>query len=58
MFEVSVANVGTANGTVLGVTIKPDEVVTFRMPSGGLKLAAVAYNGTGTELLITTIVKV
>lgn len=58
MFEVSVANVGIANGTVLGATIKPDEIVTFRCASGGHKLAAVSYDGTGTELLITTLLRV
>ena len=57
-FEVSIANVGGVNGTVLGVTLAPDEVVTFRAPLPGSTLGAIAYVGTDTTLLINTLVEV
>jgi hypothetical protein len=57
-FEVSIANVGGVNGTVLGVALAPDEVVTFRAPLPGSTLGAIAYVGTDTTLLINTLVEV
>lgn len=53
---VSVSNVGSANGTVLGTTIKPGETINIDAGSERDTLAAVAYDGTGTELLILTLV--
>lgn len=52
--SVSVYNAGNANGTVLGQTIKPGESFTWSTYARDT-LAAVAYNGTGTELVITKI---
>lgn len=57
MFSFSVANVGNANGTVQGVTIKPGEIVNYDAGSMSNYFAtgSVTANGTGTELLITWI---
>lgn len=53
--SVSIANVGTANGTVKGVTLKSGETVSFS--GGGIAtiLDAIAYDATGTEFLIITV---
>jgi hypothetical protein len=53
-FSVSVANVGTNNGTILGAIIKPGETVNF--DSGALNndflVGSFTYDASGTELLI------
>jgi hypothetical protein len=53
-FSVSVANVGAANGTVLGGVIKPGEILNF--DAGALNnfytSGTFTYDGTGTELVI------
>lgn len=48
-------NAGAANATVAGATLKPGESVSFS--ADGLRdvLAAVNYDGTGTDLLITSV---
>lgn len=53
--SVSIRNAGSANGTVLGANLLPGEIVNF--DAGSLKdtLGAIAYDGTGTDLLIITI---
>lgn len=50
--SLTIANVGVANGTVLGGTIlKPGEV--YEPPvTGNNTLAAVPYDATGTEFVI------
>lgn len=53
--SVSIANVGTANGTVKGVTLKPGETVSFSGGGIATVLDAIAYNATGTEFLIITV---
>lgn len=53
--SVSIANVGTANGTVKGVTVKPGETVSFSGGGISTTLDAIAYNATGTEFLIITV---
>lgn len=53
--SVSIANVGTANGTVKGVTLKPGETVSFSGGGIATTLDAIAYNATGTEFLIITV---
>lgn len=57
VYSFSVANVGTANGTVAGVTIKPGEILNY--DAGGINnyFAAgdLSADGTGTELLISYI---
>jgi hypothetical protein len=57
VFSFSVANVGTADGIVLGVTIKPGEIVNYDASAlnNFFAVGAVTANGTGTELLITYI---
>lgn len=53
-YSISVANVGTGNGTVLGSTIKPGETLNF--DAGSLNnfytTGTFTYDGTGTELII------
>lgn len=51
-FSASFGNVGAANATVKGVTIKPGETINFDAGAMNNTLDAIAYNGTGTELLI------
>jgi hypothetical protein len=53
-YAISFANVGTANATIGSgfTTLKPGEIINF--DAGGINnvLNSIAYNGTGTELLI------
>ena len=53
-FSVSVANVGTADGSVLGGTnnIKPGEVLNFSGDALNNYFTSFAYNATGTEFII------
>jgi hypothetical protein len=53
--SVTIANTGGANGLVLGVTIKPGEVLSWSAGEGDT-LSAISYDGTGTELTITTVI--
>jgi hypothetical protein len=54
-FSVSVANVGLANGTVLGATIKPGEVLNFSGDALNNFFTSFDYDATTTEFLITYI---
>jgi hypothetical protein len=53
-YSVSVSNVGSNNGTFLGVTIKPGETLNFNADAinNYYTSGTFAYNGTGTELII------
>ena len=53
--SISIANVGTANGTVNGVILKPTETLNF--DAGGISntLNAITYSAVGTEFLIITV---
>jgi hypothetical protein len=53
--SISISNVGTANGSVDLITLKPNETINF--DAGGISntLNAIAYNATGTEFLIITV---
>ena len=53
-YSVSVANVGTADGSVLGGTnnIKPGEVLNFDASSLNHYFNSFAYDATGTEFII------
>jgi hypothetical protein len=53
--SASIANVGTANGTVKGVVLKPNETINFDAGAVNNTLDAIAYNATGTEFLIITV---
>jgi hypothetical protein len=58
--SVSFNNVGVANATVLGTVLKPGKTVEFTgyldpVDQVYFRLPAIAYNGTGTELAISTI---
>jgi len=57
IFSFSVANVGIANGSCLGVTLKPGEVVNFDASAlnNFFEIGTIAANGAGTELLLTYI---
>jgi hypothetical protein len=50
--SASFSNVGTANATIKGVTIKPGETVNFDAGAINNTLDAIAYDATGSELLI------
>lgn len=52
--SVTVANTGAANGLVLGEVIKPGESFTWSAGQNDT-LNAISYDGTGTELTITTV---
>lgn len=54
--SVSVFNAGLANGSWLGVAIKPGEQLSYSADGQGDTLGAFAYDGTGTELVITSVV--
>ena len=53
-YSVSVSNVGAANGTFLGVIIKPGETLNFSADAINNYYTAgtFTYNATGTELVI------
>jgi cytoskeletal protein RodZ len=55
-YSVSVANVGMSNGTVLGVTIKPGEILNFSADALNNYFTSFAYDATGTEFIIIYIV--
>ena len=55
MCSISIANVGTANGTVKGVTLKPGETVSFDAGTLNNTLDVIDYVATGTEFLIIVV---
>lgn len=54
VYDFSVANVGTADGVILGQPIKVGETLNFSAGSMNnfYGSGTIAYNGTGTELVI------
>jgi hypothetical protein len=50
--SASFSNVGTTNATIKGVTLKPGETVNFDAGAINNTLDAIAYDATGSELLI------
>jgi len=55
-YSVSVANVGTADGTILGGTeLKSGEIINFDSGSLNNTFNSFAYDATGTEFIITFI---
>lgn len=54
--SVSIANVGTGNGTVKATILKPGETVSFDAGAVNNTLDAIDYDATGTEFLIITVV--
>jgi hypothetical protein len=54
IYSVSVANVGAANGSVLGgaSNIKPGEVLNFSADAINNYFTSFAYDATGTEFII------
>lgn len=58
--SVSFNNVGATNATVLGVTLKPGKTLEFSayldpVTQTFMRLPAIAYDGSGTELAISTV---
>jgi hypothetical protein len=53
LYSVSVANVGLADGTVLGGVLRPGEVVNFSADALNNFFSSFAYDSTGTEFIIT-----
>jgi hypothetical protein len=53
--SISISNVGTANGSVSSITLKPNETINF--DAGGISntLNAIVYSAAGTEFLIITV---
>lgn len=51
-YSVSVANVGTASGLVLGQTIKAGEILNFSADAINNYFSSFAYDATGTEFVI------
>jgi hypothetical protein len=56
IYSVSVANVGAANGTILGEIIKPGEIINFDASSISHYFNDFAYNATGTEFIIIYVI--
>lgn len=54
--EVSVYNAGNADGVLLGATIKKGETIVLKVNNQKDTLGAISYDGTGTELVILTLV--
>lgn len=55
LYSVSVANVGSADGTVLGSAIKPNEILNFSADALNNFFTSFPYDATGTEFIITYI---
>ena len=51
-YSVSVANVGSADGTVLGAVIRPGEILNFSADSLNNFFTSFPYAATGTEFII------
>lgn len=54
--SASFYNAGGANATVLGALLLPGEIVNFDAGSNLDTLSGIAYDATGTDLLITLII--
>lgn len=52
-YSFSIANVGTANGEVEGITLAPGETVNYDAGVLNNSFGTIAYDPTGTEFLIT-----
>jgi hypothetical protein len=51
-YSISIANVGSATGTVLGANLMAGEVISIDAGAVNNTLSAITYNATGTEFLI------
>lgn len=51
-YSVSVANAGSADGTVLGSVIKPGEILNFSADAVNNFFTSFPYDATGTEFII------
>ena len=55
-YSFSVANVGSANGTLMGVTLAPGEVVNYDAGVLNNQFDNVLYDATDTTFLITYVI--
>jgi hypothetical protein len=53
--SASFFNAGAINVTILGAALKPGEMITFSAESTLDVLTEITYDGTGSDLLITTL---
>lgn len=51
--SVSIYNSGTTAGIILGVTIKPGEILSWSVGQDNNSISAITYDATGTEFLIS-----
>ena len=58
IYSISVANTGTASGTVQGATLKAGEIINVEAGSPNMAFATggVILDATGTEFLITYVI--
>lgn len=54
-YSFSIANVGSADGLVGGVTLKAGETISFDAGAVGNKIGKISYDATGTEFIIITV---
>jgi hypothetical protein len=52
VYSISIANVGSATGTVLGANLMAGEVISIDAGAVNNTLSAITYNAAGTEFLI------
>lgn len=55
VYSISVANVGTATGTVIGADLKTGEIINVEAgsPNNVFAASSISLDATGTEFLIT-----
>jgi len=53
--KATITNTGSADGTVLGTILQPDETVAFSIDHLNRKLDDIAYDASGTEFTIVTL---
>ena len=54
-YSISIANVGSANGTVKATTLKPGETISFDAGALNNTLDVIGYDALGTEFLIIAV---
>lgn len=55
-YSFSVANVGSVNGAVMGITLAPGEVVNFDAGVLNNSFPSIGYDARGTTFLITYVI--
>lgn len=54
-YSFSIANVGSADGLVGGITLKAGETISFDAGAIGNRITGLSYDATGTEFIIITV---